>query len=73
MKSKTLSEHGEKIERALQEAVADAIEAHRRAGKPIVVARDGKPVRVDPHTIKTVREEQAEYSTQKRPVTSANE
>lgn len=28
-------------ERALQEAVADAIEEHRRAGKPIVVAHDG--------------------------------
>jgi hypothetical protein len=50
-----------KAERALQEAVADAIEEHRRAGKPIVVARDGKPVRVDPNTVRTVREERAQY------------
>ncbi len=63
MKNEMLSEHGKQIERALQEAVADAIEAHRRAGKPIVVARDGKPVIVDPNTVKTVREESAEYST----------
>ncbi len=47
-------------ERALQEAVADAIEEHRRAGKPIVVARDGKPVKVDPKTVRTVREERAD-------------
>jgi len=50
-------------ERALQEAVADAIEEHRRAGKSIVVARDGKPVRVDPNTVRTVREERAEYGS----------
>jgi hypothetical protein len=53
-------------EHALQEAVADAIEEHRRAGKPIVVARDGKPVRVDPNTVRTVREERAEYGTEQR-------
>ena len=52
-------------ERALQEAVADAIEEHRRAGKPIVVARDGKPVKVDPKTVRTVREERAEYGEDK--------
>ena len=54
-----------KAERALQEAVADAIEEHRRAGKPIVVARDGKPVKVDPKTVRTVREERAEYGNDK--------
>jgi hypothetical protein len=48
-------------ERALQEAVADVIEQHRRAGKPIVVARNGKPVKVDPNTVRTVREERADY------------
>jgi len=48
-------------ERALQNAVADAIEAHRRAGTKIVVARDGKPVEVDPNTVMTVREKPAEY------------
>lgn len=48
-------------ERALQEAVADAIEEHRRAGRPVVVARDGKPATVDPNTVRTVREERAAY------------
>lgn len=61
MKKKGLSKHGQEIEHALQEAVAEAIEAHRRAGSPIVVARDGKPARVDPNTVRTVREERAEY------------
>jgi len=64
MKKNGLSKHGQEIERALQEAVADAIEEHRRAGKPIVVARDGKPVRVDPNTVRTVREERAPYGTE---------
>jgi len=50
-----------KAEHALQEAVADTIEEHRRTGKSIVVARDGKPVEVDPNTVRTVREERAEY------------
>lgn len=40
---------------------ADVIEEHRRAGKSIVVARDGKPVRVDPNTVRTVREERPKY------------
>jgi hypothetical protein len=52
-------------ERALQEAVADAIEEHRRMGKPIVLARDGKPVKVDPHTVRTVREVRAAYGDDK--------
>ena len=52
-----------KAEHALQEAVADTIEEHRRAGRPIVVARDGKPVKVDPNTVRTVREEREEYVT----------
>ena len=64
MKQKKISDHGKEIERALQEAVADAIEEHRRAGKPIVVARDGKPVRVDPNTVRTVREVRVRYGTE---------
>lgn len=73
MTRKDLSKHGQYIERALQEAVADAIEEHRRAGRPIVVARDGKPVRVDPNTVRTVREERAEYGADKKQGRSANE
>ena len=66
MKTKDLSAHGKQIERALQEAVADAIEEHRRAGKSIVVARDGKPVNLDPKTVRTVREERATYKVKHR-------
>ena len=65
MKSENLSKHGREIEIALQEAVADVIEEHRRAGKSIVVARDGKPVKVDPNTVRTVREERAAYGQEK--------
>lgn len=65
MKKKELSPHGKEIERALQEGVAEAIEEHRRAGKPIVVARDGKPVLLDPNIVRTVREERPEYRTKR--------
>lgn len=62
--SKTkLNDFAKQAERALQEAVADAIEEHRKTGKPIVIARDGKPVKVDPNTVRTVREEHANYGT----------
>jgi len=57
MKNEKLSKHGQEIEQALQEAVADAIEDHRRAGKP---------VRVDPNSVRTVREQRAEYGEEKR-------
>ncbi len=49
--------------RALQDAVADVIEEHRHNNRQIVVARDGKPVRVDPHSVRTVREHPAAYGT----------
>ena len=66
MKRDEVSAHGKEIQRALQEAVADAIEEHRRSGKPIVVARDGKPVRVDPNTVRTVRENPPDYGAEKQ-------
>jgi len=34
---------------------------HVSADQPIVVARDGKPVKVDLHTMRTLREEHAQY------------
>ncbi len=63
MKTNKISPHGQEIQRALQEAVADAIEEHRRAGKPIVVARNGKPVHVNPNSVRTIREEHAAYGS----------
>ena len=39
------------IEEVAKEAVADAIETHRRMGRSIVVARDGVVTRVRPSEI----------------------
>jgi hypothetical protein len=55
------TEFAKEAERALQEAVYDAIEEHRRAGRPIVVEQDGKLVKVDPRKVLTVREKRAKY------------
>ena len=52
-------------ERALQLAVADAIEEHRRAGKPVVVARMGRPVLIRAEEVRTVREKRAVYRSRK--------
>jgi len=57
MKKPDMSEHGKAAERALREAVADAVEEHRRAGRPLIVNRDGKPVAVDPKTVRALRQE----------------
>jgi len=48
-------------EKALKEAVAEAIVEHKRKGIPIVVWRDGKVVEIAPDQIE-VREPQAEYA-----------
>lgn len=58
-----MSKHGQEAERALQEAVADAIEEHRRSGNPIVVQRDGKLTVIDARKVRTVREEKTEYGS----------
>ena len=49
-----------RAERALKEAVAEAIAAHTRAGVPIVVWRYGKVVKVPVDQIE-IREPAAEY------------
>jgi len=54
-----------RAEEALKEAVSDAIAAHRRAGVPIVVWRNGKVVKVPVDQIE-IRESGAEYSTNDR-------
>jgi hypothetical protein len=52
-------------ERALKEAVAEAIDEHRRNGAPIAVWRNGKVVPVPPARMR-VREPQAEYLVRER-------
>lgn len=52
-------------EKAFKEAVAEAINEHRRNGVPIAVWRNGRVVLV-PATRMMVREPQAEYLVTKR-------
>jgi hypothetical protein len=52
-------------EKALKEAVAEAIDEHRRNGVPIAVWRNGKVVLVPPSQM-MVREPQAEYLVSKK-------
>jgi hypothetical protein len=40
-----------RAEMALKEAVADAIAEHKRMGRPIVIWRDGKVVKIPPEEI----------------------
>ncbi len=49
-----------RAEEALKEAVADAIAAHRRAGVPIAIWRNGKVFNVHADQIE-IREPAAEY------------
>jgi hypothetical protein len=42
-----------RAEMALKEAVAEAIAEHKRAGRPIVVWRDGKVTKIPPEEIVT--------------------
>ena len=52
-------------EKAFKEAVAEAINEHRRNGVPIAVWRNGKVVLVPPSQM-MVREPQAEYLVSKK-------
>jgi hypothetical protein len=52
-------------EKALKEAVAEAINEHRRNGVPIAIWRNGKVVLVPPSQM-TVHEPQTEYLVSKK-------
>jgi hypothetical protein len=54
-----------RAEEALLKAVAKAIAAHKRAGHPIVIWRDGKVVKIPAEQIE-VREQAAEYKTREK-------
>ncbi len=51
MKNTPLRSKADIISTAAREAVADAIETHRRMGRSIVVSRDGVVTRVRPSEI----------------------
>jgi hypothetical protein len=53
-KTPKLSKRGEMAERALREAVADAVEEHRRTGTPLIVQRNGRIVKIDPRKMTPV-------------------
>jgi hypothetical protein len=50
-------ENGEQIDRAMRQAVQNALREHKRRGQYIVVWRDGKIVRVPPEEISVPEEE----------------
>jgi hypothetical protein len=54
-----------KARQAIKEAVADAIEDHRRTGDPIVVWKDGKVVELPAEQL-SAQESHAEYTVKKR-------
>ena len=47
----------ERIERALREAVRDALQRHKRDGDPVAVWREGRVVWLSPDQIPSVDEE----------------
>jgi hypothetical protein len=51
---------------ALQEAVAQVVEEHRRDGRPLAVWQNGKAVLVPPGKPAVVRESSARYRTRPR-------
>lgn len=61
------SVEGKKAEKALKEAVAKAIEEHRRIGLPVAVMRNGKAVFVPAEkAMKVVRESAEKYNIRKK-------
>jgi len=54
-----------KAEQALQEAVNKVVDAHQRAGLPLVVWQDGKVVHLPPERIGAVRESRATYPSRR--------
>jgi hypothetical protein len=48
---------------AMQEAVAEIVEEHRRHGRPLAIWRDGKVVWIEPEPASAVRERPAAYKT----------
>jgi hypothetical protein len=57
-----------RAEKALREAVANAIADHKRAGVPITIWCEGKAAQIPPEQIK-IREEQAIYEILPKKVT----
>jgi hypothetical protein len=52
--------------KALQSAVAQVVEEHRREGRPLAVWQDGKAVLVPPGEPSLVREKPATYRVSRR-------
>ena len=55
----------DEAEKAMREAIADVVEAHRRTGEPLVIWRDGKVAFVPPDQL-SVHESPAPYRAKKR-------
>jgi len=63
MKKPTKLSLTEKVTRALEEAVAEVVEDHRRRAKPLAVWRDGKAVWIPATEAAALREAQTPYRT----------
>jgi len=61
MKSRKQSSMTQKALQALREAVAQAVEEHRRRGIPLAVWRDGRAVSVPASEVGTLRETPTPY------------
>lgn len=66
MKKSSKSSMTQKAMQALQEAVAKAIEEHRRRGIPLAVWRNGKAVSIPASEAGTLRENPPAYRTRPR-------
>jgi len=52
-----LQRHSQQVREALRQAVARAMETKRRLGQYAVIFKDGKPVRVPPEQLGTLRDQ----------------
>jgi len=49
--SRTTDASGRKIDMALNQAAMDAVEAHKKAGEPLVVWQDGRTTLISPDDV----------------------
>jgi len=66
MKKRNQSSLTQKAMRALTEAVAKAVEEHRRLGIPLAIWRDGRAVSIPAKEAGTLRETPPAYGTKSK-------
>ena len=66
MKKRKQSSMTQKALQALREAVAQAVEVHRRRGIPVAVWRNGRAVSISPEQARALHEAPIPYRTKSR-------